>query len=321
MLTYLHSYILNTFINSKLLSKKRILISLSGGKDSLCLLKLIKDIQLLYQLHLGIVHCDHQWRWDSLDNSYLIYNIAKELKITFYLVINYELKDTEATVREWRYLSLLNIAIAHNYHIILTAHTSTDKIETFLYNLFRGSSLSKVSGLSILKKITNNLFIYRPLLNVTQNDTTWLCRHFYLPVWSDLTNFTNKAKRNRIRSELLPYLRQFFNPNVDKKINLFLDTLNWQNTYLKQYYYLIYSKLVHPVYIGIHIPKYNTLHSFLKDIILRIFLEQVRLESLTLSQIKSVQLFINQYQTTQVILKCRDIKFVPLKQYIYIFNF
>nr|YP_010338558.1 tRNA(Ile)-lysidine synthase [Rhodaphanes brevistipitata]UNJ18508.1 tRNA(Ile)-lysidine synthase [Rhodaphanes brevistipitata] len=319
MTTHLHQKIYYDLASLSLrpISKLRILIAVSGGKDSLCLLKLIQDLQQLYKWEIGIVHCNHKWRWDATANTYFIYQAARKANIHFYLAINHSLFDTELETREWRYLILLEVATKYKYNILLTAHNLNDKIETFLYNLARGSRLEGVNSLSKYKIINTKLVLYRPLLDFHQQEINWFCRHFYLPVWVDFTNFILSTKRNRIRHELLPYLKRYLNPSIEKKINLFLASIELQNTYYKLHSQKIYLKVIHPQYIAIHIDNFTQLHILLQASILRTIFQQLSILNCSDQFIDSMISFITKKFHKSNILRCNNYNLVHKTAYIY----
>ncbi|XWK88201.1 MAG: tRNA lysidine(34) synthetase TilS [Phormidium sp.] len=217
--TPLHAQIHRTLRQRQLLPKtQNILIAVSGGQDSLCLTKLLLDLQSKWQWKLAICHCDHRWRKDSEANANHVEKLAQTWQLPFYLQItNQELKS-EAAAREWRYQALINIAQTHNYNYIVTGHTASDRAETLLYNLTRGSGADGLQSLTWQRYLTQKIQLIRPLLEITRPETAQFCADFQLPIWSDSTNEELKYKRNRIRLELIPYLKQNFNPQVEKAL-------------------------------------------------------------------------------------------------------
>jgi tRNA(Ile)-lysidine synthase len=217
--TPLHAQIHRTLRQRQLLPKNQnILIAVSGGQDSLCLSKLLLDLQSKWQWKLAICHCDHRWRKDSEANANHVERLAQNWQLPFYLQItNQELKS-EAVAREWRYQALIDIAQTHNYAYIVTGHTASDRAETLLYNLTRGSGADGLQSLTWQRPLTQKIQLIRPLLEINRLETAQFCTQFQLPIWSDSTNEELKYKRNRIRLELIPYLKQNFNPQVEKAL-------------------------------------------------------------------------------------------------------
>ena len=319
MLTFIHKQIVTDLSSLTIaLPQARILIAASGGKDSLCLLKLIKDLQQVYHWKVGIIHCDHQWRHDSHSSAQIIYRLAREFHFKFYLGINEAKLSEEFSTREWRYSMFFKIAAKYNYNLIVTAHNLNDRVETFLYNLCRGSLIDGISNVSFAKKISKNLFLYRPLINISQHEVYWLSRYFCLPVWSDFTNLAMKLKRNRIRQELLPYLRQYINPKVDKSIINVLDRITLQNEYLKSYVRLLYSRIVHPYLVALEINLFLQLQEVFQVSILEMIFKQLTLFNFQIANAQSILNFLDKKQNPpRSVLIIHQVILVQKTSYLY----
>ncbi|MEG4249177.1 tRNA lysidine(34) synthetase TilS [Microcoleus sp. Pol10D4] len=147
--THLHAQVHRTLLYRQILpSNQRLLVAVSGGQDSLCLIKLLLDLQPKWGWNLAIVHCDHRWRSDSQASANHVEQLAKNWGISYYLDTASDIPKTEAAARQWRYQALTEIAIAHNYPYIVTGHTASDRAETLLYNLIRGSGADGLSALT-----------------------------------------------------------------------------------------------------------------------------------------------------------------------------
>ncbi len=191
-----------------------LLLAISGGQDSMALLKLIIDLKRLYKWQVEIWHGDHQWHTKSK-------KIEKELKlwciknqISFHSdKANKEEVTTEAKARDWRYKNLLmkaKLLSSKNIYFpctrILTGHTATDRAETIIMNLARGTDLIGLSTLKEQRILENNIELARPLLLFNRNETLEICKTFNLPIWIDPSNENINLTRNKIRKEILPIL-------------------------------------------------------------------------------------------------------------------
>jgi len=275
--THIHAQVHKTLLYRQILpSNQRLLVAVSGGQDSLCLIKLLLDLQPKWGWNLAIVHCDHRWRSDSEASANHVEQLAKNWGISYYLETAWDIPKTEAAARQWRYQALTEIAIAHNYPYIVTGHTASDRAETLLYNLIRGSGADGLSaltwkrpladfGLPILdfrlansgenpnsqisadfrlenqdensqSKIPNlksKIYLVRPLLEITRSQTGQFCQEQKLPIWEDSTNQDLQYTRNRIRSELLPYLETHFNPKAQQALAQTAELLRADVEYLE----------------------------------------------------------------------------------------
>ncbi|MEG5005687.1 tRNA lysidine(34) synthetase TilS [Microcoleus sp. B5-C4] len=275
--THLHAQVHRTLLYRQILpSNQRLLVAVSGGQDSLCLIKLLLDLQPKWGWNLAIVHCDHRWRSDSEASANHVEQLAKNWGISYYLETASEISKTEAAARKWRYQTLTEIAIAHNYPYIVTGHTASDRAETLLYNLIRGSGADGLSALtwtrplldfrlpifdyrvgnsgensnsqisgdfrlenqdensqSIIQNLKSKIYLVRPLLEITRSQTGQFCQEQKLPIWEDSTNQDLQYTRNRIRSELLPYLETHFNPKAQQALAQTAELLRADVEYLE----------------------------------------------------------------------------------------
>lgn len=214
--TPLHAH-LHQVIRTRSLFKhqQRLLIAVSGGQDSLCLSKLMHDLRPKWNWELGIIHCDHRWRDDSQENAEHVEKIAKDWHIPFYLETTKIDLTNEAAARDWRYEVFKQTARKHEYACVVTGHTQSDRAETLLYNLLRGSGADGLQALTWDRQLADAISLVRPMLTISRSQTGKFCATMNLPVWEDATNTDVKYARNRIRHELLPYLQAHFNPNVE----------------------------------------------------------------------------------------------------------
>nr|YP_010904018.1 lysidine synthase [Caulacanthus ustulatus]WCH57269.1 lysidine synthase [Caulacanthus ustulatus] len=237
MNTYLHQKF-NTSISKFLThnSIQSLLIAISGGQDSLCLIKLLETFRKYHNklLKITYIYVDHQWKKDSYHQIKHLINIIKNYESQ---IIIYQLKNitkSEVEARKYRYQIIIQYANLYNYSTILTGHTKTDKIETFWQQILRGTSLDGITSLKEYRKLKNKIYIYRPLLKFDRQEIYWFCRKFYLSIWSDITNYEYKITRNRLRHELIPYIYRYFTQNAESKICQFINISNLDNEYIKQ---------------------------------------------------------------------------------------
>ncbi|MCH2244759.1 MULTISPECIES: tRNA lysidine(34) synthetase TilS [Crocosphaera] len=233
MWTNIHARVHQTLKDSCILPhKSNLLIAVSGGQDSLCLLKIMIDLQEKWGWNIAIAHCDHGWASD-LGIADHVEKIANNWNIPFYLKVAKAMKETEAAAREWRYQSLVEIAEENDCREIVTGHTLSDRSETLLYNLIRGAGSNGLGALTWKRPLTNNINLVRPLLKVSRGETLEFCQQFALPIWEDAANANLDYARNRIRQELVPYLKENFNPNVETTLSQTSEVLKAESDYLE----------------------------------------------------------------------------------------
>jgi len=233
--TPLHARLHRTLRSRHLLKcNQRILVAVSGGQDSLCLIKLLLDLQPKWGWDLGIAHCDHRWRSDSKANANHVEQLAHSWKTSFYLDVTNQKLNSEAAARQWRYQALSMIAQENHYNCIVTGHTASDRAETLLYNLIRGTGADGLQALTWRRLLSSGIVLVRPLLEVTRVQTGQFCQDMHLAVWEDSTNLDLNYARNRIRQDLLPYLQTHFNPQVEQALAQTAELLQAEVEYLEQ---------------------------------------------------------------------------------------
>nr|YP_010471175.1 tRNA(Ile)-lysidine synthase [Synarthrophyton patena]UVF63004.1 tRNA(Ile)-lysidine synthase [Synarthrophyton patena] len=292
MHTFLHKRFQKDAI--KLLKKNTgSLIAISGGQDSLCLIKLINDCFKNKRYYFEAIYIDHQWQKDSYKHTKHIANILNKI---FMPITIYQIKEpvfSEEKAREIRYKILIQHALKKHLRYILTGHNDNDKTETFIQNLIRGSSLDGITGLNNKKKITHKLSIIRPLLNFNREEIRWFCRKFCLPIWSDASNYNYKIQRNRLRYELIPYLQHYFNPKFHEAINSFLYLCKINNEYIKENSIKLYMKSQHSRLISLNLIILQKQHSSLQSRIIQIYFYYHFNKSITKKCLKDIITIIN----------------------------
>ena len=186
---------------------QRFLVAVSGGQDSLCLGQLLLDLKSRWQWNLAIAHCNHGWDGDHAIAQH-VQDIARQWQLPFFLCeAGTPIRESEAAARQWRYQVLSDLAIAEGFGIIVTGHTLSDRAETLLFNLVRGSGMGGLGALTEQRSLTSALTLVRPLLTIRRDETAAFCQIFELPVYEDVYNQNLQFARNRLRQRVLPELR------------------------------------------------------------------------------------------------------------------
>ncbi|NJK34301.1 MAG: tRNA lysidine(34) synthetase TilS [Oscillatoriales cyanobacterium SM2_2_1] len=210
----------------------RMLLAISGGQDSQCMLHLCVAAQKRWQWKLAIAHCDHRWRADSTANAEFVAKQSADLGIPFHLATAKEIPSSESKAREWRYEALTVIAQKHQFSHVVTGHTLSDQAETVLYNLIRGSGAEGLSGIALQRWLTDSVKLVRPLLKVSRDETGQFCQERDIPVWWDHTNEDLNYRRNHLRSQVMPYLKDHFNLQAEVAIAQTAELLAAESEYL-----------------------------------------------------------------------------------------
>jgi tRNA(Ile)-lysidine synthase len=191
---------------------ERLLLTISGGIDSVVLAELCHQAGLLF----GIAHCNFQLRGEESEgDEAFVRKLAQKYNVAFHTQ-RFETKafsqqnglSTQMAARELRYKWFEKIRQEYNYNYILTAHHQDDLLETVLLNLTRGTGLAGLHGI-----LPKNGFLVRPLLFATRDRITHFLQQMQLTWREDSSNQTNDYLRNRLRHEVIPIL-QGMNPKV-----------------------------------------------------------------------------------------------------------
>ncbi len=149
-----------------------LLIAVSGGQDSMALLKLILDLQRLHAWQIQVWHGNHGWHNKSQQIAIELQEWCKQQKVAFYVSnTSKQETNTEAEARKWRYEQLAkrarSLALTNKYspcNHVLTGHTASDRAETVLLHLARGADLTGLSSLKEDRKLDQTIHLVRPLL-------------------------------------------------------------------------------------------------------------------------------------------------------------
>ncbi|MBE9012191.1 tRNA lysidine(34) synthetase TilS [Pseudanabaenaceae cyanobacterium LEGE 13415] len=240
--TPLHAQIHRTIDHRNLLQKNQsIVVAVSGGQDSLCLAQLLIDLRSRWNWHLAIAHCNHRWRSDSEQNAEYVATLAKQWNLPFYLKTADSIPANEAEARNWRYAQLQSI---DGFSAIVTGHTASDRAETLLFNLIRGSGADGLSSLNWTRSLNPSQRLVRPLLELTRSQTEKFCHDRNLQIWEDSTNSDLTYSRNRIRQELIPYLKTHFNPQTEQHLAQTIELLSAEVDYLENAAQELYKKAI-----------------------------------------------------------------------------
>ena len=135
-------------------TKDKILLSISGGQDSICLLVILNQLCAQMEFKLGLVWCHHLWQIDSFSLMRQITKISYLFQLNSCFAITPKPIPSELLARNWRHDCSARICFFYNYYKMSLAHSASDKTETILLNLMRGTGIAGLSPLSWEKKNT-----------------------------------------------------------------------------------------------------------------------------------------------------------------------
>ncbi len=230
-----------------------VIVGVSGGADSVCLLHALLTLAPEYDLRLHVAHLDHQLRSDAARaDADFVLDLARQWN----LPCTIESRDVaaftrdhklsiEEAARQVRYAFLIEVALANESETIAVAHNADDQTESVLMHFLRGSGLAGLRGMlpklpiddfrlligntvnqqsatpalhqaqrgASVQNQQSKIHLIRPLLDVPRADIEAYCAQHALPFRIDATNADTTYFRNRLRHELLPVL-ETYNPNI-----------------------------------------------------------------------------------------------------------
>jgi tRNA(Ile)-lysidine synthase len=201
-----------------------LLVAVSGGQDSVCLLHILAHFRPKLGLKLILAHLNHQLRGlESDEDAEYVAGLARALGIPA-VIASEDVPDYQAVhglgveeaAREVRYRFLAQAARSNGARYVATGHTRDDQIETILMHLVRGSGLGGLGGLIPLSAWPYpgpDLYLIRPLLSLSRAETEDYCREHGLAPCRDASNLSLSPLRNRVRQELVPQLEKY-NPQI-----------------------------------------------------------------------------------------------------------
>jgi len=198
----------------------RVLVAVSGGPDSVALLRALVRLSPAAGKTLTVAHFNHGWRGDASDaDERFVVELAESLGLACHVdrptaSARPAPDGLEAAARDARYKFLMATAERLGIRYVATGHTADDQAETILHHVLRGTSISGLSGMAGFRLLSPAVTLVRPLLEVSRAEVL-----AYLDslgqVWrEDATNADRTLMRNRIRHELLPLLARDYAPGI-----------------------------------------------------------------------------------------------------------
>jgi tRNA(Ile)-lysidine synthase len=223
-LSDLHLRIQKDIRQHRLLERgQRILLAVSGGQDSLCLLKVLQDLSCRWQWELFVLHCDHRWTPEETTWAQTLQQWVTDQGLPCAIETAETITLDENRARQWRYQSMQHWAMHWDCPVVATGHTGSDRAETLLFNLLRGSGPQGFVSLAWKRPLhahkTASPLLVRPLLATWRQETAAFCQKHQLPVWQDPFNQDLSHARCRLRQEVIPYLKTHLNPQVEAALS------------------------------------------------------------------------------------------------------
>lgn len=260
----------------------RIVIGVSGGPDSLCLLYALDELKQELKIELFVVHINHCIREKSADaDQEFVENFAQGLGIPVYsekILVKQFAKDNKLSVEEAGRIARYNCFEDYTKKLsankIAIGHNMNDNAETFLLNLVRGTGIEGLKGIDPVRGK-----IIRPLIEISRDEVELFCEKNGINPRIDETNADSAFTRNRIRNGLIPYIKENFNPNIIEAINRTVEIIYDENLFTSAVSEVYYNECLESSdenSITINLKKFNELHDAVKKRIVRRVIEKLK---------------------------------------------
>lgn len=215
-----------------------IVIALSGGPDSMCLLHLLNSVKDELNIKLVAAHINHMIRGEEADADERfcgeecarlgIEFFSKRIDVNKYCAENGLSSETGG--REIRYNFFKEVMNKKQFNKVSTAHNANDQAETILMRIMRGTGLEGLGGIPVKRE---DIYI-RPILFMKREEIEKYCEDNNLKPRIDKTNYERIYNRNKIRLDILPYIKENFNAEIIESINRMSMLLQEDSEYIKE---------------------------------------------------------------------------------------
>lgn len=260
----------------------KIIVAVSGGPDSICLLDILKKLQKEKTISFEIIvaHVNHMIREEAKEDEQYVKKYCEKNGIVFFAksidvekMAHTNKIGTEEAGRLVRYNFFEEILEKTKATKIAIAHNKNDKIETIFLHILRGSGLEGLKGIE--PKREN---IIRPLIECERAEIEKYCEENQLQPRIDKTNFENIYNRNKIRNIVIPYIQKEFNPNIIKTINRLSSIITEEEEYLEKQTKKAYQELLleeQENQITIDLKKFNLQETVIKVRLIRYIIKRL----------------------------------------------
>lgn len=222
--------------------KQKLYCALSGGADSVFLLRMLQDLEAEFGYQLEAVHVNHNLRGAESDRDEAFCRTLcqkRNIPLTCFSVDVHSYQEqhkcsVEVAARACRYNAFAQL---DSQARIATAHTASDNLETFLYRVLRGSTLHGLTAIPV----EAGVFI-RPILSVTREEVEAYLSEIGQDYVTDSSNLTDDYTRNKIRHQVVPLLKTF-NSGIEKSSVNMLQSLRTEDAFIESESQKLYASV------------------------------------------------------------------------------
>ncbi|MDR3598561.1 tRNA lysidine(34) synthetase TilS [Clostridium sp.] len=243
----MYKKVLSYIKDNKLIKcKDKILVALSGGPDSICLFNILFQLKEELNIEIAAVHLNHLLRGeDSFRDEEYVINMCSNMGIKCFVKrvdINTYSKEhklsSEMAGRNARYDFFDEILKREGFDKVATAHNANDQAETILFRLMRGTGLEGLGGI----KVSRDDKVIRPILCLSRKEVEEYIKLKQLNPRIDKTNFEKIYNRNKIRLDILPYIKENFNEDIIQTLNRMSLLLQKDNEFIENLALNLFNK-------------------------------------------------------------------------------
>lgn len=272
-----------TIIKNHMLSPgDTVVVGFSGGPDSMALLHGLLELRNIFGIKLIAVHINHMFRGQLADSDeQFVKQHCEMLGVpieTFKINVNQIAMDLGCSFEEAgrivRYEKFNDVASQFTSPKIAIGQNRNDVVETALINLFRGAGIEGLSSI----EYTRAPYVIRPLLDVPRSHIENYCSKNELVPRRDHTNEENVYTRNKIRNELIPYLKENMNPSIESSISRTVEIMKEERSFWEKYCSILFDQscVVEPTGIRVLGQMYSELHIAEKKHLIRWIIKRLK---------------------------------------------
>ena len=223
-----------------------VLVGLSGGPDSVALLHILSRLRDRLEITLGAAYINHRLRPRAASaESDFCADMCRRLGVRYHyetvdipVLAAQEKAGIEETARKYRYQILERLAREEKYDKIAVGHHRDDRVETILFNLFRGAGRHGLVGIPARRGI-----IIRPLYDLTRDEIESYLAEHDLAFMLDRSNQSRRFVRNRIRTRILPLIKKEIAPHAADNIIRLAEIIADEETYFDRETERVFGKI------------------------------------------------------------------------------
>lgn len=237
----------NSFIqkNNLIRAGDHVLVGVSGGPDSVCLLKVLSELSRGHGYTVSAAHLNHMFREEARYEQEFVEDLAGRLGVPVYLgscdvpaLVTHSGRSAQDVARQVRYEFLRRVARDIGADLIAVGHHADDQAETVLMHLIQGSGAPGLGGMS-----PREGEIIRPLLGVFRRDVEKFLEEEGLSFVSDSSNYKPVYLRNKIRLTLIPLLKNEYNPRLAEALVRTAEVIRGDDEYLQQLTHRVFEQV------------------------------------------------------------------------------